>query len=229
MWWSLILDSPRSQLLRRFREYVCYWTVTDPPLTEMVSFSTIAKRDNGRLPLSLRIMSIFLATGALIASLFAMYNQSFFIMIPSIFILVWDTIYVILLLANVRILLPVTITFDLIAWLISIVWGILYAIWSVPEMGRYLSAGMTPCSNSGPCTYELQILKARFTTCVLLWTLTWVTPSVHCWIWSNWHDLISVVHFATFVRAIITLEGQKAATARNVPVQYTQLGHAQEA
>lgn len=139
-----------------------------------IMFSKLASRDYGRFPLGLRMFSFVLCIGSIISGSFApgsaVSGSTPLIFIPSCIILAWDLIYFTF---SVKILPPVTITFDLIAWLLAVIWGVMFSITTVPALGRLLSAGQKTCSNPhDPCIEETRSLKAIVSTCVLLWALT---------------------------------------------------------
>lgn len=138
----------------------------------MPSFAALSARDDGQLPLAARLVGLLLAVGSLVAAIFGIDNDAV-IVVASVLVIAWNIVYLTLLLAGIQVLLPVTITFDLIAWLISLIWGVIYSIWAVPELGRYLSAGMSPCSTRDEnCDRLIRIMKARVATSSLLWALT---------------------------------------------------------
>jgi hypothetical protein len=144
-----------------------------------MAFLTLASRDHGRLPLLLRLASIVLCVGSLISGCLSIGGSnldylggSSLIVIPSSLIFGWDIIYLILLSMRIYILLPITITFDLIAWLFAGVWGTLFSIYNIPRLGRLLSTGDLCGLSAQECADNRRVVQATVATCVLLWTLT---------------------------------------------------------
>jgi len=162
----------------------------------MVAFSTLIALDNGKLPFMLRLGSTVLCLGSFISSYFVISNdQTPIILVASSIIIFWNLIYVVVLSRGIRILLPITITCDLVAWMLAVGWGTLFAMSRVPELSGGDDCGSSPTEVwRHECEREVRGSKATVATCVLLWALT-------------------TVHLALFICAIINLRRRKRTVA----------------
>jgi hypothetical protein len=138
------------------------------------SLEILASRADGSMSLLLRLTSILLCIGSLITGVYSLSGlliifpgSALLIIVPGSTIMGWDVIYLILALLHVRVVHPVTITFDLCSWLLAAAIGGLMIpglIW----LHMRCENGI-PDDGCGNWAEEKRLLAA---SCILLFVLT---------------------------------------------------------
>jgi len=163
----------------------------------LMSFATLASQADGPISLLLRLGSILLCIANLATAVYSIFLAGrFSLILPGSFIVLWDFVYLILVSRHVRVVQPVTITFDLCSWFIAGIIGgmsIPFGFWS--EMS---------CANgetAAECDDWIHGNRILIASCILAFLLT-------------------IVHFILFVRDIMVLRRQKRAVAKGIPLQH---------
>jgi hypothetical protein len=137
--------------------------------------AALASRDDGAAALLMRLSSMILCIGSLIASgiAFKLYGNVFtdgfgevwslMLIIFCGIVMLWTSIYLILTSLHVRIVYPVTITFELLSWLLALSVALTVStstLW-----------GQLACTY-GDCSDWRKVLAAVAVSCALLFVVT---------------------------------------------------------
>ena len=174
----------------------------------------------------LRLISLVICTGAIIAAacLFHFYNYVFtdgmgqvwavLLLAASIFTALWDTAYLATISARASIPHAVTITFDLLSWLLSI------SMTSTAAASTLWDEANQSCRTGDQCGDWRKVTAATISACVLNLILVYVRRP------KNKQDsektdsdaTYRIIHFALFIMAIKAIQRDKKAAAIGVPL-----------